>query len=208
MDQCEQIQPGTKLCLLNQYLTTISKNDLSTTCKIFEYLKNETGEVIEYHELMELAKNAIYACEDTKQNENIFKILGCLPDRSSSTSTKISDWDDDDEDDDIINIPNKKRLDKLHGLIDKLETHYNATQVLEKYGISTTVKWIRDLEDICKNSATAGFDKLNASNAFRSANNSLSESMDQGHGDISIDRDNEDEVSSLFVKICRLASRM
>ena len=135
-----------------------------------------------------------------KQNDNIFNILGCLPDRSYTSSM----------------AGRRKSLEDVHSSIDNLEFHFNAIQILEKYGIYITVKSIKMLEefsrakDVSIQSQHGEGDSNMSTGSFMSVlNESMEDRNEEGGGDRDeVNEESEDGVGGLFTKMCRLASRV
>ncbi|XP_036139993.1 neuroblastoma-amplified sequence isoform X2 [Monomorium pharaonis] len=109
-------------CLLTDYLISLSKDDLTFPVKFFEYLKQTQD--IEIIELIDnvatLALDCIYACDDLDMYEKAKDILDSL--------SKNHDG---------------KRPNAICNLLNESEGELDCVRLLNKYGVKTTLKFIR-----------------------------------------------------------------
>ncbi|XP_012217633.2 NBAS subunit of NRZ tethering complex-like [Linepithema humile] len=109
--------------LLSDYLICLSKDDLTFPVKFFEHLKQvQDVEMVKMiDDIATLALNCIYACDDLNMYEKARNILdSILKDHDGSRANAISD------------------------LLDELEGELDCMRLLSKYGVKTTLKFIRN----------------------------------------------------------------
>ncbi|XP_021958481.1 neuroblastoma-amplified sequence [Folsomia candida] len=127
LHKCELQEQGSRFHILDQYLTSISTHNLTKSLQIFENSRPGCSDpiVTDTSELMLLAKNCIYACENAKQIENVLAILTCLPERHRG----------------VVN----DGLQALHDSIQDMELHYQGVKILDKYNIGISIQKLKEV---------------------------------------------------------------
>ncbi|XP_071653845.1 NBAS subunit of NRZ tethering complex isoform X3 [Temnothorax longispinosus] len=108
-------------CLLSDYLICLSKDDLTFPVKFFKYLKQTQDiEIIEMiDDVASLALDCVYACDDPDMYEKAKDIL------------------------DSISKDDGKRTNAICILLEEFEGELDCIRLLSKYGVKTTLKFIR-----------------------------------------------------------------
>ncbi|XP_033108783.1 neuroblastoma-amplified sequence-like [Anneissia japonica] len=128
LDQCEIRHPGKRNKLTKEYLVDMAKEDL-TICKlIFE--NSKPGQVAnpiisDSAFLTEVALDVLYACDRTDQLNIAIQIASCI------TPTKP--------------ISRKKAKGET-GAVDKLDTHLQAQELLQRHQIEKTLRFLKETE--------------------------------------------------------------
>ncbi|CAG8495424.1 2174_t:CDS:2, partial [Ambispora gerdemannii] len=144
------------LDLLYDYILTLSENRLDLCCLIFEASKPilDTADriITSDTDLSRIALSCLYGSESTDQWENMTRIFECLPifdadatDDSnmkfeivlSQKSTPIYFYD-------IFKTKNEKELQRI---IDFLEIHLNAAEILSRYDDPVPLQWFLQSAD-------------------------------------------------------------
>lgn len=81
--RCAKHHPGQWYKLLHTYLTSLAVHDLSLCLKVFQNSLIEQPDPIisDVSQIINLALDCIYICEETTQLENSIAIVNCLPQR-------------------------------------------------------------------------------------------------------------------------------
>lgn len=130
--------------MLSDYLICLSKDDLTLPVKLFTYLRQahevEVTKMID--DAVTLALDCVYACENTDDiYEKAKDILDSIP-------------KDHDE----------RRTNAICNLLEEFERELNCIEILSKYGIKTTLKFI------CKNKSNPEIAKSLLTQMARSLN--------------------------------------
>ncbi|XP_066584629.1 NBAS subunit of NRZ tethering complex-like isoform X2 [Prorops nasuta] len=109
--------------LLNDYLIYLSKSSLTLTAKFFEYIKESQDiDMLEMvDDIITLAVNCIYACNDLDMYQKAKEILDFLPEDKIHDSTVI---------------------------LEDLENELQCANILRKYSVRTTLSNIRNNKNI------------------------------------------------------------
>ncbi|XP_067400847.1 NBAS subunit of NRZ tethering complex isoform X2 [Emydura macquarii macquarii] len=129
LHRCENQSPGLANTLFNEYLVTLAKEDLKFPLKIFQNSKPDCQQKIihDQDQLMSMAMECIYNCEQDDQLSLCYDILECLPQRGYGPETDITKT--------------------LHDKVDELEQILSVSELLEKHGLQKPVSFVKDTQN-------------------------------------------------------------
>ncbi|XP_013421684.1 neuroblastoma-amplified sequence [Lingula anatina] len=125
LKRCDRQKPGSTRELLEDYLVTMAKDDLTLCQKVFRssMAHHETPIISEDEELLTVALKCIYSCERSDQRLLAVGILECLPARGSG---KLS-----------------SKMNKIHDEVDMMERDLSAAEILERNNLPKTMSYIK-----------------------------------------------------------------
>ncbi|XP_048513808.1 NBAS subunit of NRZ tethering complex-like isoform X2 [Athalia rosae] len=115
------------LQLLHNYLVSISLDDLTRPLKFFEYLKQtlNTEIIKESMDVVKLALDCIYSCNDPKMYEKAKCIFECIPVTSGELESA-----------------------PMYEVIEELEQELECLKTLSEYNVKTTLSYIKNNKKI------------------------------------------------------------
>nr|XP_019947114.1 PREDICTED: neuroblastoma-amplified sequence [Paralichthys olivaceus] len=129
LHRCEGQREGAAKCLLREYLVSLAQRDLALPLVVFQHSKPDCQQKIigDPDQLMVVALECIYSCEQDDQLSLCYDILECLPQRGYGPETDITA--------------------SLHDQVDKLEKHLSVVEVLEKHGLQKPISYVRNSQN-------------------------------------------------------------
>nr|XP_033793445.1 neuroblastoma-amplified sequence [Geotrypetes seraphini] len=126
LHRCEIQTPGLANKLLKDYLVTSAKEDLNFPLKILQHSKPDCQQKIipDQDQLMMIALECIYSCEQNDQLSLCYDILECLPQRGYGCETDITK--------------------SLHDQVDQLEDILSVSELLEKHGLQKPISFVKE----------------------------------------------------------------
>ncbi|XP_062267282.1 NBAS subunit of NRZ tethering complex [Platichthys flesus] len=129
LHRCEGQTEGAAKSLLREYLVSLAQRDLALPLVVFQHSKPDCQQKIigDPDQLMVVALECIYSCEQDDQLSLCYDILECLPQRGYGPETGITA--------------------SLHDQVDKLEKHLSVVEVLEKHGLQKPISYVRNSQN-------------------------------------------------------------
>ncbi|XP_041814881.1 neuroblastoma-amplified sequence [Chelmon rostratus] len=129
LHRCEGQKEGAAKSLLREYLVSLAQRDLTLPLIIFQHSKPDCQQKIigDPDQLMAVALECIYSCEQDDQLSLCYDILECLPQRGYGPDTDVTA--------------------SLHDQVDRLEKHLSVVEVLEKHGLQKPTSYVKNSQN-------------------------------------------------------------